>query len=286
MSALAELDAYRPPRLESRAPTTSVVDEWEASRLIRDVIKPTGVHEPTVLVLNLEGRPPTPAGTYQLVVEIGQQIKSGAWKHLVVVLASSDSSLKAVAQALAETHELPIFWTSSVNDVSQAEPLGRLTPADKETLAALRRYGGRATVGLLAEAIGADHTATGNRVSSLDRRHLIFRVDRPRPSGHLYMDPRIADSGAVSTAPNPSGALVSSSLQSDVAALAVMQKVAHPDELAAAWREFLSKHHEELARTHERAQDLVGRGDQVGIAAMARTHAGIKARNRARKTER
>ena len=59
-----------------------------------------------------------------------------------------------------------------------------------------------------------------------------------------------------------------------------------PDELAAAWREFLSKHHEELARTHERAQDLVSRGDQVGIAAMARTHAGIKARNRARKTER
>lgn len=286
MSALAELDTFRPPRLESRAPTTSVVDEWEATRFIQQAVQPTGVHEPTTLVLNLEGRPPTPAGAYQLVVEVGQKIKSGAWAGIAVVLASSDSSLKAVCQALAETHELPLFWTQSVADIAQAEPLSKLNPAEKETLEALRRCGGMATVGLLAQAIGADHTATGNRVSNLDKRHLIFRIDRPRPSGHVYMDPRIADSGAISVLPSPMGLSVSSSLQADVSALAAMQGVASPEELAIAWREFLDRHRDELAQTHERARDVISRRDQAGIAALARTHARARARNRAHKADR
>jgi len=285
MSALAELDTFRPPRLESRAPTTSVVDEWEATRFIQQAVQPTGVHEPTTLVLNLEGRPPTPAGAYQLVVEVGQRIKSGAWAGIAVVLASSDSSLKAVCQALAETHELPLFWARSVADISQAEPLGKLTPAERETLEALRRQGGIATVGLLADAIGADHTAIGNRVNNLDKRHFIFRIDRPRPSGHVYMDWRIADSGAVSTSPGSSGVTVSTSWQSDIGALAAMQGVASPEELASAWREFLEKHRDELAQTHERARDAISRRDEAGIAGLAQTHARIRARSRARKAD-
>jgi hypothetical protein len=237
------------------------------------------------LVLNLEGRPPTPAAAYSLVVDIGRQVKSGAWGQVAVVLASSDLGLRAVAQALAETHDVPLFWSSSVNAIADAEPLGKLTPADRETLAALRRLGGRATVGLLAEDMGADHTAAGNRVSNLDKRHLIFRIDRPRPSGHLYMDPRIADWGGFSPAAGLDSGKMSQQLQTDMGVLASMQVSATAEELASAWREFLMRHHDELVRGHEQARNLVTRGDQAGIAAIARGYARSKARNRVRRTK-
>jgi hypothetical protein len=132
----------------------------------------------------------------------------------------------------------------------------------------------------------ADHTAAGNRVSNLDKRHLVFRIERPRPTGNLYLDPRIADSRAVSSAESPSGISVSPDLQKDIAVLAAMQVAASAEELTSAWSKFLAKHHDELVRSHEAARNLVANHDEAGIAAMASAYARNRARGPARKAKR
>jgi hypothetical protein len=179
------------PHVEVRGPTVGPLFDPQQSALTRrQVLGTTAVAEPTVLVYNLEGRFPSSAVLHEFISGIGSGLRSGLYGQLVVVVATPDQAVRDVLRALAAAHEVPLWLTASAESPWLAEPALPLSPAEEETLELVSALGGRVTVSSVAQASGLDHTAAGNRLAGLDRRHLLFKLARAPRHGHLYLDPR------------------------------------------------------------------------------------------------
>ncbi len=252
------------PHLQVRGPTAGpLFDTRSARAFIEQLVHASGVHDPTVLVINLEGRFPSAHVLYEMLVPLGRAIRSGAHGSLILVVTTPDPVLSDVIRSLAQTQDLPIFLARSTDEIGQAEPAARLSPSEEETLGALRRLGGRASVATLATATGIDHTAAGNRLANLDQRKLVFRVTRPRREGNLYLDPRVA-----TPAEDPADADdidLPSSMRSDVRVLASLQGRAPAAVLAEAWKEFIEKNRTQLRSEYEEVARMVNEGDQAAV---------------------
>jgi hypothetical protein len=282
-SMLSNLEIHSLPDLQRRSPTSSgpLLDLDEISDFISDVVRPSGVGVPTVLVLNLEGRFPSAAALFELLVPLGRAIASGTHGELALVLATPDPALGSVIRAIADRYGLGMFLAPSADSLDQAEPIGPLSPSDLETLAILRNLGGRASVSTFAQAANLDHKAAGNRLASLDQRQYVLRVDRPRPQGHMYLDPRVASAAEEPMDPTSPEFGLPPDLRSDVRALAEMQGREPSAVLADAWQEFLRKHADDLSREHRKAADMMKAGDKKGIADYTARHAARRSRSQA-----
>jgi hypothetical protein len=276
---LSNLEVHSLPELEHRSPTTGpLMDVGAVSAFIAGLVKPSGVGVPTVLIINLEGRFPTAAVLYELVVGLGRAIQSRSHGELALVFATPDPGLGAVIRAIAESQGLCLFLTASADALESAEPIGRLTASDFETLAILRRLGGRASVSTLAHAASIDHKAAGNRLKALDQRQLVLRVERPRREGHIYLDPRVATQSEEPSDPTSAEFGLPAALRSDVSALAAMQGREPAAVLAEAFNEFLRKHSDEMGKEHAEISKMMRAGDKKGVAAYTGRHAARRAR--------
>jgi hypothetical protein len=197
------------PRVEVRGPTAGpLFDPQQSALFCRQALGTTAVAQPTVLVLNLEGRFPSSAVLHELVTGIGAGVRSGVYGQLAVVVATPDEAVRDIVRALAAAHDVPLWVAPSADAPWLAEPAVPLSGAEEETLELVSALGGRVTVSTVAQASGLDHTAAGNRLAGLDRRHLLFRLPRAPRHGHLYVDPRAGrpPGGAPTAAPSGSRA--------------------------------------------------------------------------------
>ena len=97
---------------------------------------------------------------------------------------------------------MAVFLCSTYDDLEYAEPVGALTTSDHETLEHVFEAGGTVNGGDLAERVGIEKTAAGNRLVSLQKKGFVQRVERPHPVGDLFVDPRSlvgGPTGALST---------------------------------------------------------------------------------------
>lgn len=191
MESPTPLDAL--PRVEVRGPTAGPLFSADESALFRrQALGTTAVAEPTVLIVNFEGRFPSSAVLHEFVSGIGIGLRSGLYGQLMVLVATPDQAVRDVLRALAAAHDVPLWLTPSADAPWLAEPALALSAAEQETLEVVGALGGRVTVAAVANASGLDHTAAGNRLAGLDRRHLLFRLARAPRHGHVYLDPRAA----------------------------------------------------------------------------------------------
>ena len=65
-----------------------------------------------------------------------------------------------------------------------------LTARDRETLGLVFEAGGTVHASGLANQVGIEKTAAGNRLVSLQKKGFVQRVERPHPAGDLFVDPR------------------------------------------------------------------------------------------------
>lgn len=239
------------------------------------------------MVVNLEGRFPSASVIYDLVVRLGKEVASRKHGEMSLVLATPDPALANVIRALAEANDVSLFLAQSVLEVGSAEPVGRLTAADLETLRVLKELGGRASVGNLAKAASIDHTAAGNRLAVLDKKQLVLRVDRPRRQGNVYLDPRIASAAARDEPFDPLSphASTPSGVRIDARALASLQRTEKPKAVAEGWREFLEKHADEMARQHAEAAKVMRAGDKPPIKTYATRQVKSGVRSRSKRAE-
>ena len=258
------------------------MDLGAISEFIAGIVQPSGVEVPTVLIINLEGRFPSAAALYELMVPLGRALAAGSHGELALVLATPDPALATVIRAIAQSVGLGMFLAPSADSLDQAEPIGPLSPTDLETLAILRRLGGRASVSMVAQAADIDHKAAGNRLTILDQRQLLLRVDRPRREGHLYLDPRSGiEKDEPLAASSPEFGLPAD-LRVDVKALAEMQGREPGQVLAEAWKDFIHKHAQELSKEHGEVAKMMREGDKKGVAEYTGRHAAARARSQAR----
>ena len=81
------------------------------------------------------------------------------------------------------------------DDLDSARPIGDLTATERSTLELLKDVGGRATASDPADRAGIEATAAGNCLVNLVRKGYVYRCERPRREGDLFVDPRLASNG-------------------------------------------------------------------------------------------
>ncbi len=278
----SSLESHRLPRLFVRGPdTTGPLDDVAGIRQFRDdLLNPSGVTEPTALVINLEGRFPSPAVLVELVLPLAQAAKAGTYGPLVLVVCTQDDAVRTLVAALAQMHGLPIFLARSPAELNDAEPAGPLTPTERETLQVLRRLGGRATVSTFAEATSLEPNAATNRLVNVVNKGFAQRVERPRRQGQLFVDPRAARPVEDPADPTSGDFGVPEPVRGDVRAFAEMQVREPGPNLANALHEILAKHGEYFAAGHDRLADMVKRDDKEGLGEEARRYAKKQAQAR------
>lgn len=282
MAKMSALESHRLPRLVIRGPgTTGPLDNVAEIRRFRDnLLNPSGVTEPTALVVNLEGRFPSPGVLVELILPLAQAARAGTHGPLALVVCTQDAAVQVLMKALAETYALPIFLASSPSELGDAEPAGPLTATERETLEVLRRLGGRATVSTFAEATSLEPNAATNRLVNVVNKGFVQRVERPGRQGQLFVDPRAARPAEDPADPTSGDFSVPEPVRSDVRALTEMQVREPGPNLANAWHEILSKHREYFAAEHDRLADMVKRDDTEGLSEAGRQYAKKQAQAR------
>src|SRR4051794_13633605 len=106
------LNSHRLPRLEVRAPkmpggTAAPLVDSELIREFRSwVLEASGVKEPTVLAINLEGRFPSAAALMELIVPLGEVARARTLGPLAVVLCTTDEGVRETVRAVASSRHL------------------------------------------------------------------------------------------------------------------------------------------------------------------------------------
>jgi DNA-binding MarR family transcriptional regulator len=143
-------------------------------------------------IWELGGKQLTPAALQTFVVTVGQRLRGGAYGNMKLVIATPDDAVRETIALLAREHQLPLFVSRSADpvDVYEASAAGDLTETERQTLEQLRRLGGSATVAELAEALALEPSAAHNRLANVEGKGFLFRVERGRREGDLFVDPR------------------------------------------------------------------------------------------------
>jgi hypothetical protein len=262
------IEKHFQPRLELRSPATGgVIDDPSLMKVfLRDrLFGQSEVHAPTVLLVNLEGRFLTVAALHELVVPVGQLIRSGRYGNVSVIFASPDPAMRDSIKALAESYQLPLYVAASVDRISEAEPVGPLTVGEQETLSLMRRLGGLVTVSQVATATGLDAPAAANRVNAVVGKGFAHRVDRPKSAGHLYVAPWVAKPEDAAD-PTRGDFNEGFRMRADVSALAALQGREPDDVVAEAVQVFMDEHREQLAADYENIARMMREGDTEGVA--------------------
>lgn len=181
-------------RLRSVFPATSGgvwINRDQAARFRDLFLPPVTVHEPTTVILNLTGIIPTPAVLQDLILPLGFRLRAGAQGPVRLVVQTHDRGVSDFISYLAKQHNFPIYVSHFGDPLSEARPEGQLTSSQQTTLNVLNNLGGNVSASELAQAVGIEPTAAGNRLTDLADRGYIFKDARCRR--HRFQDPRFAE---------------------------------------------------------------------------------------------
>ena len=168
----------------------AVWDDPYADRLVQRFMPPGRKHAPMLGVINMDAVRPTPAVLRNAIVSVAEDIKAGRYGSCSLFVCSQDEDTRSVIGDIAGSQDVAVFLCSTYEDLEYAEPVGALTIRDHETLDLVFEAGGTVNAGQLAERVGIEKTAAGNRLVSLQKKGFVQRVERPHPAGDLFIDPR------------------------------------------------------------------------------------------------
>jgi hypothetical protein len=147
-------------------------------------------HGPMLGILHLGQVTPGPNILKHVIVAIGEDVRAGRYGNFAFIVSSEDAATRSVVKDIASAQDLPIFVTSSLANLNNAEPVGALTARDRETLNGVLVGGGTVTATEFAVQLGLEQTTAGNRLIGLSKKGYLQRVERPHPAGDQFVDPR------------------------------------------------------------------------------------------------
>jgi hypothetical protein len=259
------------PDVAPLRPTADIFHDRRAAATCRDQYFPLTVAEtPRIRFFNLEGVFPEIGVLQELLLPLCQGIRAGVYGKLAVGVITSDESVANFVSYLAKEYHVPLFVSSSVQQFSRfARPVGDITQAEIETLSVVSRLGGMVTGAGLAEATGLEPAAAGNRLTNVAKKGYIFRIERSRPQGDLFMAPSMEPQPAappdIVEEASDAEVHIPSEIRDSVAALAKRQGVAPEEAVAQAWREYFARHRGELQQDFDRIGKMLRSGDTDGL---------------------
>lgn len=180
-----------PSRRVVHVSTSTLTDRAKAAAYRVEQFPPQPMQRLSATVLAINGSPTVnPGPLRELVLPLAQGIRGGVYGQNVLFVSSAFDGVKEFVRDLAVANEISLYWTSSPDRLEDATPLGEVTPTELETLQAVRDAGGGITVSDLATRTGLEPTAAGNRLVNLAKKGYVYRLERPRREGDLYIDPR------------------------------------------------------------------------------------------------
>lgn len=274
MSALEKPVDYR--RL--RPPTAVYPDRHQIAEFRNNEFPPTATDRERVFWINLEGGFFAPGALKEMIVPLGEAVRSGMYGSTAIVVVSSDDGTVEFIEALAQKHELPIFLSASPDaPLTQARPVGALTTAEVQTYGLIRSAGGEATSARIADLAGIEVNAAVNRLSALAKKGYVHRVTRSRREGDAFVDLLSAveeQTSTVATEPMPTGAVpeefrIPDHIRENIQILANIEGANPAEVLLRAWDEFLDRHREVLESQSEDVRRMLRENDQAGLAELA-----------------
>jgi len=150
-----------------------------------------------IAILDLGGAVFSPGSLQELLLPLIRRLRAGEADTMALVVIAEDRGVADFIRMLAFTHGLPLYVTDRPHQIANAEPVGRLTPTELQTINAIGEMGGRATVAAFADHLQLQITAAGNRLTNLSQRGYVYREQRSRRDGDVFVDPRSEASLAI-----------------------------------------------------------------------------------------
>ena len=249
-----------------RPPTVAYRERDEAAAWRQLEFPATASKGCRIRLLNLEGVFPEMGALEELILPIGQGIKSGAHGQLVLGVVTSDGPVANYVAYLAEKHSVPFFLAPSLDRaLESSSPVGKLTSAEIATLETVQGLGGYVTSSQLARELGLELAAAGNRLAKIEKKRYLLRIPRSPREGDIYVDPRQAIN--IASSPNSSelASYIPSEIRTAVLSLAEKQGRSAQEVLGEVWRDFFHRNEEELGEEFLRLGKLFDSGDTEGL---------------------
>lgn len=276
MAALTDISGFRTETRKPPATGPTAAEQIASFREIQ-VVNPSGVSEPTLVTLDLTDWVPTVEALVELVVPLARNMRSGALGPLSLVVCTADGATREVLRALATADDLALFVAPAPERLAEAEPFGRLTETERRTLETLHSLGGAVSVSAFAEATGLAAPAATNRLVSVADKGFVRKLDRPRPAGALFIDPRsaiVAHELPVALPPAVRHeidifAAVAGHDRAGILALARAEFVEHhgvgPGTDIDAWLDYRKRHAGQLSERLRWAQEMLDDPQQAAV---------------------
>lgn len=219
-----------------------------------------------IRLLNLHGAFPEIGALEELILPIGQGIKSGAFGQLMLGIISSDEPVIHYIESIAEKHGVPLFVSHPGEDpLESSSPVGNLTASELSTLEAVQELGGRVTSSELAKALDLELAAAGNRLAKIEKKGYLLRISRSPREGDLYFDPRQALNIPLPTNRTDVTGYIPLEIREALTLLAEKQGRSPYEVLGEVWSDFIRQNKEELGQDFVRIGKLFDSGDTKGL---------------------
>jgi DNA-binding Lrp family transcriptional regulator len=250
-------------------PWTTAFKERDDAAAWRKAVFPATVSQGCrIRIINFEDSRPEIGALEELILPVGQGIKSGAYGQLTLGIVSSDEPIVHYVEFLAEKHNLPLFVAPQLDKpLESSEPVGKLTSGEISTLEKVQELGGRVKSSELAKALGIELAAAGNRLAKLEKKGYLLRIPQSPREGDIYVDPRQALSVFRSLESNQElSGYVPLEIRDAVTELAERQGRTPHEVVGEVWRDFFVRNQEELGQHFLRIGKLFDSGDQERLA--------------------
>lgn len=248
-------------------PPTVAYRERDAAAAWREMEFPATVSKGCkIRLLNLHGAFPEIGALEELILPIGQGIKSGAFGQLMLGIISSDEPVIHYVESIAEKHGIPLFVSHPGEDpLGSSSPVGKLTALEMSTLEAVQELGGRVTSSELAKTLDLELAAAGNRLAKIEKKGYLLRIPRSPREGDIYIDPRQALNIPLPTNRIEATAYIPPEIRDAVTVLAEKQGRSANDVLGEVWSDFIRRNKKELGQDFMRISKLFDSGDTKGL---------------------
>jgi DNA-binding MarR family transcriptional regulator len=278
----------------SRPPTAVYPDRHQIAEYRNKEFPPTATDWERIFSINLEGCFFSPGALKEMILPLGQSLRTGMYGSAALVVVTSDDAVIEFLEALAEKHELPIFLSPAPDaPLSRARPIGALTAAEAQTYGLIRSAGGEVTSSRIADLAGIEVNAAVNRLSTLAKKGYVHRVSRPRREGDAFID--LLSAAPTSAAATTDVKEISSGsfefaipeeVRASIQALAKTEGADPSQVLRRAWSEFLDRHHEILDAESKEVRRMLKDNDKEGLAKYASRHNRERAKQAAARIKR